>query len=285
VRCVALIAGLAGLAGCDKLFSLETVPQPPIDAPEHCLMAIGHDDDGDCIPDDVDLCPGVPDPAQGDADHDMIGDACDPDPTKKGNQLLLFVPNTDPVTLADWQHNGAWAIINDALANGDTTQGIEDWAYYNHVYPAGLEIQTIVHIDEPGELTHNVGLGYAIPPTQGGSPPTADEWSCSVLEDTKGVHLDLFAGGAPSEPIIPQAMFVAGAVFTLRLRVEATKISCTIQGATPAQVQAATSDPGAVPPMAQPALYTAQAAGHFDSMAVYSLALAPAVTSSARSPQ
>ncbi len=38
------------------------------------------DDDADGIPDPSDLCPGVPDPVQRDADGDGLGDACDPTP-------------------------------------------------------------------------------------------------------------------------------------------------------------------------------------------------------------
>jgi hypothetical protein len=43
---------------------------PPLVAP---------DEDGDLTPDTLDTCPSIADPAQADGDHDLVGDACDPE--------------------------------------------------------------------------------------------------------------------------------------------------------------------------------------------------------------
>src|SRR3569623_1528128 len=112
------------LAGCDRLFGFDTVLAPEIVAPTGgCLISGSHDDDVDCVPDMVDKCPGLPDPAQGEQDGDLVGDACDPDPLQGGNKLLVFVPNTDPLTLRGWNTSGAWSIATAALSNADVMNG------------------------------------------------------------------------------------------------------------------------------------------------------------------
>lgn len=257
------------LAGCDRLFGFDTVLAPEIDAPTGgCLISGSHDDDGDCVPDMVDKCPGLPDPAQGDQDGDLVGDACDPDPLQGGNKLLVFVPNTDPLTLSGWNTSGAWSIANDALANADVMNGTEDWAYWDQQQIQPVEVQTVMHVDTLGDIENRAGVAFAVPPATSGLPMA--EYSCAVRRASDGVHLDAFAGSTSKEPLVPNAALQNGAVYTLRARIDAHGLTCDLQGASPAEHQAAQIS-GAVPPAGQPAVYSSNTAVHFDSIAVYSV--------------
>lgn len=257
------------LAGCDRLFGFDEVPAPELDAPVGgCVSSGAHDDDGDCVPDTLDDCPGIPDPGQDDRDRDHVGDACDPDPLQNGNTLLVFVPNTDPATLSNWNISGSWSIANDALVNADTMNGTEDWAYWNaHEIPP-LEVEAVMHVDTLGDIENRAGVAFAVPPPTSGLPTA--EYSCAVRRATDGVHLDAFAGSTNKEPFVPSAALQDGAVYTLRARVDSHGLQCELQGASPAEHQIAAIS-GTVPPAGQPAVYSINTAVHFDSIAVYSV--------------
>jgi hypothetical protein len=257
------------VAGCDRLFGFDEVPAPEIDAPiGGCLISGEHDDDGDCVPDSVDDCPGMPDPAQGDRDGDHVGDACDPDPLMGGNTLRVFVPNTDPLTLSNWSVSGAWSITGDALADADTANSSEDWAYWHEQDLMPVEVQTIVHIDTLGDIENRVGVAFAVPPVGSGLP--SSEFSCAIRRATDGVHLDAFAGSTNKEPLVPSAALQDGAVYTLRARVDKNGLSCDLQGASPAEHQSAQISE-TVPAAGHASVYSLQTAVHFDSIAVYTV--------------
>jgi Cys-rich repeat protein len=55
------------------------------------------DTDGDGVPDVGDVCPGIPDPAQGDRDGDGLGDACDSDADNDGSPLGVDCDDRDPL--------------------------------------------------------------------------------------------------------------------------------------------------------------------------------------------
>jgi hypothetical protein len=83
---------LAVVAGCGRIgfgaLSDATAGDSRIDHP----ALVGHDEDGDGIPDTIDVCPHIADPAQLDSDGDGVGDACDPQPTNPVQSWLLFTP-------------------------------------------------------------------------------------------------------------------------------------------------------------------------------------------------
>ena len=54
---------------------------------------IGHDEDGDGVPDLVDDCPHIPGP-QADRDGDGVGDACDPEPDNPRQHRVMFAAMT-----------------------------------------------------------------------------------------------------------------------------------------------------------------------------------------------
>jgi hypothetical protein len=76
---------LISLAGCGRI-GFEVTSQPS-DAPADVLS--GHDEDGDGVPDSIDVCPHVAD-SQSDGDGDEVGDACDPNVVAGGDRIALF---------------------------------------------------------------------------------------------------------------------------------------------------------------------------------------------------
>jgi hypothetical protein len=96
--------GLDGLGGFDLDAVAAVHAGATADAP---------DADGDGVPDAVDDCPAVPDPAQADGDGDGVGDACDPDgalPDADGDgvpDLLDVCPATPDAGQEDADADGA----------------------------------------------------------------------------------------------------------------------------------------------------------------------------------
>lgn len=108
------------LVGCDKLFDLDEIAQAPREAgsvgdvgipPDVPPSCVGHDEDGDKIPDACDTCPIDPNVGDGDNDGDMIGDVCDPHPTMPGDTVVFFTPFTDTT---------GWSVVINAAGLGDS---------------------------------------------------------------------------------------------------------------------------------------------------------------------
>lgn len=77
--------------------------------------AIGHDEDGDGIPDAIDVCPYLADPQQLDSDGDGVGDACDPEPANPRQHFQLFAtmqPTDQPFALTG---TGTWTQAADSV--------------------------------------------------------------------------------------------------------------------------------------------------------------------------
>jgi hypothetical protein len=115
VRLVVLIA----LAGCGR-FAFDDRPDGAGDAmlPGDVLVDVvplGHDEDGDGVPDTTDTCPHLAAP-QDDADGDGVGDACDPNPTVAGDRIVLFatmMPGDQPLLMPDV--DGVYTQLADAI--------------------------------------------------------------------------------------------------------------------------------------------------------------------------
>jgi hypothetical protein len=97
---------LISLAGCGRI-GFEVTSQPD--------AVLLHDEDGDGVPDTVDVCPHLAG-AQIDGDNDGVGDDCDPNPIVARDQIALFAtlqPGDQPFTLFDDQ--GTWIAHEDSI--------------------------------------------------------------------------------------------------------------------------------------------------------------------------
>jgi hypothetical protein len=106
------------------------------------VVPLGHDEDGDGIPDNTDPCPHLSGTAaDGDGDGDGVGDACDPNLGTGGDAIAAFytmVPGDQPFTTG----------LDDAvwIQNADSFEMAGDQGADNNLY---------------GKLSMSVSLGSA----------------------------------------------------------------------------------------------------------------------------
>ena len=264
---------VVALAGCQRVFAIKELPAPgAIDAPPaSCPTDIGHDDDGDCIGDGSDNCPGIPNPAQLDTDNDKIGDDCDPDPSTVGNLQLAFVPFAQVTEATEWTSIGSWAVVGDDFVNSDSTSGGEDWSYRTPaLYGAGNEIEARISVGTfaAGDDV-KIGVGFYAPMT---TTSVAVEWSCSLHQPSTGAPgVDAYNNGvAGSRPLLPATLFAQDAIYTLRMRFTGTTASCDIRGDS--GDTATTTATNMTPPTTTGylAVFTQQTQARIHSIAVYS---------------
>ena len=258
------------LAGCQQVFGIKKLPDAAaIDAPPMCPAGIGHDDDGDCIGDGSDDCPGIADPAQIDSDSDKVGDVCDPDPGSS-NQPVLFVAFDVGAEQNSWAATGSWTVDADDYVNADSTSTTEDWSYrVAAMYGAGNEVETRVTVGAftPGEDV-KIGLGLYMPLTAT-TPET--EWSCSVHQPASGgPAVDAYNNGvAGSRPLQPATGFAQGAVYTVRMRFSGTTVSCDVRGDAGDNASATAQNLSPPASKAYLAVYTQEASARYHSIAIY----------------
>lgn len=127
----ALAFSFVALMGCDNVFRLTPLPDPPVDGrgdasdvtddamidastvgcPAHYIAAGDLDTDG--VPNAQDLCPFLASTTQEpDADADGIGDRCDPHPSMSGDCILLL---DTFATLGCWTAYESWQTCGSAL--------------------------------------------------------------------------------------------------------------------------------------------------------------------------
>lgn len=182
-----IAATLIALSGCDILFQLDDVKS--IDA-----AACGKpDEDGDCIADAVDNCPGIKNPSQAnDGDADTVGDICDSQPTVSAEMRAEFWPFDDPA-----QDAAAWPIVN-----GDWTF---EPGYAEHMDTSQLYAGVISAAPQPdGELTVEAGFTFA-------------SWSTSAASARLGVWVDMPEGGGDGQMCVFN-LYSAGAGDSIHLQ-------------------------------------------------------------------
>jgi len=158
-----LVAGWL-LLGCGRANFDVTRDGATGDGDEPGSCSVTHDEDGDGVNDCADLCPHIPDPAQGNSDGDGVGDACDPG---TANQALLFfspMTETGPLPSVFQTTSGIWTSGADAWHyDGDGTTQLEV-----RIGVRDVDIWLGVRIDalDPGGPKH---LGIVPVPTVGPS--------------------------------------------------------------------------------------------------------------------
>jgi hypothetical protein len=168
---VALIA----LAGCGRVgFEIATNQlgdSGTADGGDADVVPLGHDEDGDGVPDSEDVCPHVAD-SQADGDSDGVGDMCDPNPTVPGEQITLFAtmgPGDQPLVAGS--DDGVWTQLADALEfSGDPAIGGDNNLYGEHFMP--LVVGNV-----------RVALGIDVSMVIPGSPSGQNQISIAVTDN------------------------------------------------------------------------------------------------------
>jgi Thrombospondin type 3 repeat len=168
---VVVVAG-CGRFGFDPPIALGTSPDASVDA----LAAIGHDEDGDGIPDAIDVCPYVADPQQLDSDGDGVGDACDPEPNNPRQHVALFAtmqPGDQPFSLFG---TGAWTQGADALHFDGNSDGqlVLQIPLANVQIAMGIDVQAVLG---GAAVQHQLALS-----AQPANPP----WEYAILNEGPG---------------------------------------------------------------------------------------------------
>ncbi len=115
----------------------------------------GHDEDGDGVPDIIDVCPHIPGP-QVDSDGDGVGDACDPEPANPRQHRLLFAAMTPDDQPFDIQTGAMATQLADAVhIDGMSGTELQDavLSYGNVQITVGANIQQLLGADLQHQIT------------------------------------------------------------------------------------------------------------------------------------
>jgi hypothetical protein len=112
-----------------------------------------HDEDGDGIPDDQDLCPTINDVTIIDSDNDGVGDPCDPAPMSPGDHGVLFTFEDGDVSGLDV--TGTVVADTDQIQVGDplTSDAISLFVHDTQYTRAHVELGYKIIEAGIGELT------------------------------------------------------------------------------------------------------------------------------------
>lgn len=157
LRFVALIA----LAGCGRFgFEVATTGSDSGMTDTTDVVPLGHDEDGDGIPDASDVCPHIVTTSQADGDSDGVGDECDPNPTVAGDAIAHFatmVAGDQPLSIPAC--DSAVVQLPDAVYfDGDVSMQVDNGLYCNLQMPyvlanvrvaVGFEITEVIPASAP----------------------------------------------------------------------------------------------------------------------------------------
>lgn len=120
---------IALLGGCDVAFQLTAPPKQDAGIDAACIQP---DEDGDCVSDSEDNCPGTANADQANSaevaagsEADGVGDACDPNPALGGDQLAQFHGfNAEDDPMLAWKDpsaNGPWMFAPGEARHSETS--------------------------------------------------------------------------------------------------------------------------------------------------------------------
>ena len=209
--------------GCDRVFGIE---------PTHLAdtaVCGSPDEDGDCIEDAHDNCPGLANADQADDDGDGVGNICDPDETSRQTQLS-FSPFSG-VDLDSWQASTpAWTV--NSLAG-----------QIEHRVASDTSLFSQLAVDDVADLT--VEATFIYHSTAGTSPPNRmGVWvdtpmgvengqTCWIDPKNRSAEVEESVGtGNEFQNAIPTAPLSDGDRYTVQLRrvrsATDPKLYCTI---------------------------------------------------------
>jgi hypothetical protein len=177
--CLAL-AACRGLLGIDDPIVGAEDANVAIDAALDAVTCGTADWDMDGRPDNCDPCPmsSVADDDK-DSDGDLIGDGCDPNPAKAGDQRVLFNGFADPMSIAQWLSTGSWSVVGGLLvqSNENVAGSISVPGTYGNVH-VRVEAEYRVHGTMPSAgICAYVGQGYECCDVRAPTAPVLLAWT------------------------------------------------------------------------------------------------------------
>ena len=259
---------LALLGGCQVILGLDQVGAG---SGSGTCGPQAHDEDGDGVPDCMDVCPGIAGD-QADSDHDGVGDMCDPQPGKQ-DMLVKFYAFDNPDDLAQFTPMGGhWFVQDDALVNDETTSNMEDQLIEGTTRDLPIAIEAGVTVDTV-EPTPPMGIDSLIALEY--TTTTGNEYSCNIRKatnaaDTAQDWVQAYAVGSTAEQPLANPMFRARNEYQIREVLTPDSLSCVVAGA--AGDGGSVTEPTVKLPLSESVgVYTQNTGVHFQYLAIYAL--------------
>lgn len=184
------------LGGCDVAFQLTPPPKQDAGIDAACVQP---DEDGDCVPDAVDNCPGMANADQANSaeeaagsDADTVGDVCDPNPTLGGDQLAQFhgfnVEDNPMLAWSDTSANGTWVFASGEARHSETT---DNFAMLRRTMPLDSD-----------ELSVEAGFSF------GAWGPTATDVRIGLIVDANATEYPGHACWATDDVDVPNRLML-----------------------------------------------------------------------------